>query len=246
MKRALIAAIFAATALLAAAAVLPQVVNIKTSKGDLKITSIAHGSLLLEWGGKEIFIDPWSQADLSPYPKADWIFITHQHGDHYDPAALALLKKPGTHMIVPPIEAKNEPDATVMKNGDQQDFEGFHVQAVPAYNNVAVSDGGFPHEKGVGNGYIFTFGGKRIYVAGDTGCTDEMRALKNIDVAFLPMYAARTMTPEQAADCAKSFKPKILYAYHYRDNDPRIAQKLLAGSGVDARIGAASPAARGR
>jgi L-ascorbate metabolism protein UlaG (beta-lactamase superfamily) len=223
------------------AQVAPVVTSLKTSKGTLKITSITHGSLLFQFAGKTIYVDPWSQVDLSSYPKADWIFMTHDHADHHDPKALAMLKKADTQMVANEVVAKQEPGTAVMKNGDRKVFGGVPVEAVPMYNFHPTPDGTTPHPKGVGNGYIFTFGGKRIYVAGDTGCTPEMKELKNIDLAFLPMFEARTMTPEEAAECARVFRPKVMYAYHYRNNDPTIAQRLLKDSGVDARIGAASP-----
>lgn len=210
----------------------------KTTGGDLNITPIKHGTLMLEFGGKVIHVDPWSQADLSRYPKADWIFVTDIHGDHHDPKGIDAVRKAGTKFVAPAAVAQNLPEAAVLKNGETRTFDGIPVEAVPMYNlKRGPEPGKFHHDKGRGNGYIFTFANKRVYVAGDTECTPEMRQLKNIDVAFLPMYEPRTMTPEEAAQCAKEFKPKILYAYHYRTNDPTIAQKMLAGTGIEVRIG---------
>jgi L-ascorbate metabolism protein UlaG (beta-lactamase superfamily) len=224
------------------AQVVPRTATEKTSQGDLKITSIAHGSVMFEFGGKVIYVDPWSQADLSAYPKADWIFITDIHGDHHDPRAHEILKKEGTKLVAPAAVAEKAPEALVLKNGETKSFDGIEVEGVAMYNTRPGADGSYAHEKGRGNGYVFHFGDKRVYVAGDTACTPEMRQLKNIDIAFLPMYGARTMSPEEAAVCAKEFRPKLVYAYHYRDDDPKIAEQMLAGSGIEMRIGARSPA----
>jgi L-ascorbate metabolism protein UlaG (beta-lactamase superfamily) len=113
-----------------------------------------------------------------------------------------------------------------MKNGDVKTVGGLKIEAVPAYNIVHMRDQGQPfHPKGVGNGYVITFGDKRVYVAGDTENIPEMKNIKNIDVAFLPMNLPYTMTPEMAADAAKMIRPKILYPYHYGETD---TSKLVA------------------
>jgi L-ascorbate metabolism protein UlaG (beta-lactamase superfamily) len=115
-----------------------------------------------------------------------------------------------------------------MNNGDVKTVEGLKIEAVPAYNIVHKRDTGQPfHPKGIGNGYIITFGGKRVYVAGDTENTPEMKSLKNIDIAFLPMNIPYTMTPEMVADAAKAFKPKILYPYHFGETDTSKLVSLL-------------------
>jgi L-ascorbate metabolism protein UlaG (beta-lactamase superfamily) len=117
-----------------------------------------------------------------------------------------------------------------MRNGDVREELGFRIEAVPAYNVVHMRAPGQPyHAKGVGNGYIVTFGDTRVYIAGDTENTPEMKALKDIDVAFLPMNLPYTMTPEMVADAARAFRPRILYPYHYGDTDPQELVRLLAG-----------------
>jgi L-ascorbate metabolism protein UlaG (beta-lactamase superfamily) len=124
-----------------------------------------------------------------------------------------------------------------MKAGDKTIVNNITIEAIPAYNIVNMRAPGQPfHPKGVGNGYILTIGDKRFYIAGDTENTPEMKALKNIDVAFLPMNVPYTMTPEMVADAAKSFNPKILYPYHYGDTNTDILVNLLKGTDIIVRI----------
>jgi L-ascorbate metabolism protein UlaG (beta-lactamase superfamily) len=124
-----------------------------------------------------------------------------------------------------------------MKPGNVKSSGNLVIEAAPAYNIVNERAPGQPfHPKGSGVGYVIGFGGKRIYVAGDTENTPEMKALKNIDVAFLPMNLPYTMTPEMVADAAKAFKPKILYPYHYGETNTDKIVQLLKDSGIEVRI----------
>jgi len=204
---------------------------IPTSQGDLKITFIAHATLYFTFDGKTIHIDPVGRyADYSTLPKADLIFVTHEHGDHLDAGAIKTLSTRNTRLVFTPkcAEKTEFPNGIVMKNGDTRTVDGIKVQALPAYNIKHMRSAGMPyHPKGVGNGYIFTFGDKRVYVAGDTENTPEMKALKDIEVAFLPMNLPYTMTPGMVADAAKAFRPAILYPYHYGDTDPQKLVDLL-------------------
>ncbi len=211
---------------------------IKTSAGDLEINFFGHSSLMLKFGGKIIHVDPFSQvADYTALPKADLIFITHDHMDHMDPAALKSVRTGSTAIVLTKKCAEKVSGGTIMNNGDVKTVMGIKVEPVPAYNIVNKRDGGQPfHPKGEGNGYVLTFGDKRVYIAGDTENTPEMKALKNIDVAFLPMNLPYTMTPEMAADAAKAFKPKVLYPYHYSETDTSKLVKLLKDSGMEVRI----------
>jgi L-ascorbate metabolism protein UlaG (beta-lactamase superfamily) len=204
---------------------------IPTAQGDLKITFIGHATLMFEFGGKVIHIDPVSgRAVYAQLPKADLILVTHEHGDHFDPKAIGLLRKPTTDIILSQSCAPKAGMGTVLQNGESVVKQGIKVEAVPAYNIVAMRSPGNPyHPKGGGNGYVLTFGDKRVYVAGDTENTPEMRALRGIDIAFLPMNQPYTMTPEKAAEAAKAFKPKILYPYHYGKTDPKRLVELLKG-----------------
>ena len=203
--------------------------TIKTSAGNLEITFIGHGSLMFTFEGKVIHVDPYgSLADYSQLPKADMIFVTHSHRDHLDPKALEQVRTEKSIIVIPASCADAVAGATIMRNGDIKDLEGLKVEAVPAYNLVHMRSPGVPyHPKGEGNGYVMTFGNKRVYVAGDTENTPEMKALKDIDVAFLPMNLPYTMTPEMVADAVKAFKPKILYPYHYGETDTSLLLDLL-------------------
>ena len=205
---------------------------IKTSTGDLKITFIGHGTLIFNFGGKVIHVDPYSTlADYNILPRADLILVTHEHRDHLDLKALNMVRTEKTGVILTETCAKQLQGGIVMMNGDVKTVEGFKIEAVPAYNIVHKKDNGQPfHPKGVGNGYIITFGDKRVYVAGDTENVPEMKGLKNIDIAFLPMNIPPTMTTEMVADAAKAFKPKILYPYHFGETDTSKVVNLLKGT----------------
>ncbi|UCE54170.1 MAG: MBL fold metallo-hydrolase, partial [Desulfobacterales bacterium] len=167
--------------------------------------------------GKIIHVDPFgAMADYSKLPKADMIIVTHDHRDHLDPKALESIRTEKTILVLTETCATRVKGGIVMKNGDVKTIGGLKIEAVPAYNLVHMRSEGVPfHRKGVGNGYVITFGDKRVYVAGDTENIPEMKALQNIDCAFLPMNLPYTMTPEMVADAAKAFKPRILYPYHY-------------------------------
>ncbi len=212
---------------------------IPTSGGDLAITFIGHGSLMFTYGSRTIHVDPYgSQADYSALPKADVILITHEHGDHLDAAAIGRIRVPGTRVILNEAAAKKIEGGTVMKNGDRLDIAGIAIEAVPAYNIVHKRPDGSPfHPKGIGNGYVLTFGDCRVYVAGDTESIPEMKNLKNVTVAFLPVNLPYTMTLDMAAESARTIRPKILYPYHYGDTDIARLPELLKGEkGIEVRI----------
>ncbi len=202
---------------------------IKTSEGELEITFVGHGTLMLTFGGKIIHVDPFSQlADYATLPEADVIILTHHHSDHLDPVALQHVRTKNTVIILTEICAEKVEGDIIMKNKDVQTVMGIRVEAVPAYNILHKrKDGQFYHPKGEGNGYVLTFGDKRIYIAGDTENTSEMKALEDIDYAFLPMNLPYTMTPEMVADAVKAFKPKVLYPYHYGETDTSKIVELL-------------------
>ncbi len=202
---------------------------IPTAAGPLEITCIGHGTLMFTFGGKVIHVDPVGQyADYSQLPKADLILITHQHRDHLDPKVIDLLRQADTQIVVNKVSADQVPGGVVMPNGAVKTVAGFTIEAVPAYNLVHKRESGEPfHPRGRDNGYVITFGDKRVYVAGDTENTPEMKALKNIDVAFLPMNLPYTMTPEMVADAARALQPQILYPYHFGQTDPAQLVALL-------------------
>ena len=203
---------------------------VPTSAGDLKITFLGHGTLMLTFNGKMIHVDPFSRvADYSVLPKADLVLITHEHRDHLDLDALAYVRTEETEVILTETCAKQVEGGTVMRNGDVCTVMGVTIEAVPAYNIVHNRETGEPfHPLGIGNGYIMTFGDTRVYVAGDTENIPEMKGLQDIDIAFLPMNLPYTMTPEMVAAAAKTIQPKILYPYHYSDTDTSKIVDLLS------------------
>jgi L-ascorbate metabolism protein UlaG (beta-lactamase superfamily) len=213
--------------------------RIKTSKGDLVITFLGHGTLMMSIGGKVIHVDPVAQAaDYAMLPKAELLLVTHEHSDHLDLKAIDLIKTKRTACVATENVAKQLKGSIILKNGDTKTVKGFKIEAVPAYNLVQMRSPGVPfHPKGVGNGYIVTFGDKRIYIAGDTENTPEMKNLKGIDIAFLPMNLPYTMTPEMVADAAKAFRPKILYPYHYGNTETaKIIVLLKDEKDIEVRI----------
>lgn len=206
--------------------------TIRTNQGELKITCIGHGTLMFTYNGKTIHVDPWSRlADYAKLPQADLILVTHEHRDHLDTQAITTLTKANTQVVINQACAKSVSNGIVMKNGDTRTLHGLKIEAIPAYNILHKRAGGEPfHPQGNGNGYIVTFGDKRVYIAGDTENIPEMKSLKNIDVAFLPMNLPYTMTPQMVADAARAFLPKILYPYHYGQTDPQELVNLLQDS----------------
>jgi len=216
-----------------------RVDTIKTSAGDLKIGFIGHATLILGFNRLVIHVDPVArEANYTNMPKADIVLVTHGHSDHFDTEVIAMLRRKDTVVVVPPVCAAKVPRPVVIRNGETKTVHGVKIEAIPAYNLVHKRKNGQPfHPKGEGNGYIITFGDKRVYVAGDTENTPEMKALKNIDIAFLPMNVPYTMTPAMVADAARAFRPAILYPYHYSETDPQDLVKLLAADkNIEVRV----------
>jgi L-ascorbate metabolism protein UlaG (beta-lactamase superfamily) len=215
---------------------------VETSKGPLKITPLYHGSVMLEFGGKIIHVDPWGQADYTGLPQADLIVITHSHADHMDPALLKTLRKESTILVSSPAVTDTlngtVGDTDAISNGEKKTFMGVEIEAVPMYNLKLGSGPGKPfHHKGIGNGYILSFGDTRVYFSGDTECIPEMKALKNISVAFVAMNPPRTMPATEAAACVDAFRPKIVYPYHYRGQKTQdFADGLKNTPGVEVRL----------
>jgi len=212
---------------------------LRTSAGDLSITFLGHASLMMTFNGKNISIDPFGQvADYSTLPKADMILSTHEHFDHLDPQALVAICTPATISVLNPAGAGQVGNAITMRNGDIKTIDGLRIEAVPAYNIVHKREDGQPfHPKGIGNGYILTFGDTRVYIAGDTENIPEMKDLHDIAIAFLPMNLPYTMTPEMVAEAAKVIRPRILYPYHYGNTDVSKLEDLLKPEkGIEVRI----------
>lgn len=225
--------------------------------GNIVITPIRHASFQIDYANRVIQVDPIASNPNANAAKGDIVLVTDIHGDHMDPSAINQLRKPDGVVVAPAavrdaLAGKVE-NITVLANGESKVVSGINIEAVPMYNLVrGPSAGQFFHTKGRGNGYVLTMGGKRFYIAGDTECTPEMKALKNIDVAFLPMNLPYTMTPAEAAECVKAFKPKVVYPYHYMgQNTQEFADALKGTAGVQVKlqdwyVGATPPPARGR
>jgi len=212
---------------------------IPTSAGELSVTFVGHGSLVFGHGGKTIHVDPFGKlADYATLPKADLVLITHAHGDHLDPAALAAIRRPDTQVVIAPDCDGKVDGAITLQNGEGKTLAGIEIAAVPAYNLVHTRPDGTPyHPKGRGNGYVLTFGDTRVYIAGDTENVPEMKALEQIAVAFLPMNLPYTMTPEMVADAARAFHPRILYPYHFGETDTaRLLALMKDEKGIEVRL----------
>ena len=235
-------AVFAATA---ASATTGDALDFQTDTFKTKeskavtITAIKHASLRIQYDGLEIQVDPVAkyapETDYTKFPKADVILVTHEHFDHFDREAIAVLQKDGTQVIANPAVQKMLGSGTALNNGESRVLaKGIKLDAVPAYNTTPGHTQF--HPKGRDNGYVLTIDGLRIYIAGDTEDIPEMAALKDIDVAFLPCNQPYTMTPEQVAKAARTIKPKVLFPYHYSQTPIKNVVELLAGSGIDVRI----------
>lgn len=202
---------------------------IKTSAGDLKITFVGHGTLFFEFNNVVIHIDPVGRyADYTKLPKADLILITHQHGDHLDPKTIEAIRKDDTKLFCNEASLPTSADGTVLKNGESVKFKEIKIVTVPAYNIISKRENGEPfHPKGMGNGYVLTFANVNVYIAGDTENVPEMKDLKEVDIAFLPMNLPYTMTPAMVTDAVNMFNPKILYPYHFGNSNLNELVELL-------------------
>ncbi len=207
------------------------------TEGQVEITPITHGSLVLTWQNKTIYVDPWSQGNYENIPPADLILITDIHADHMDPEQIAKVRKSGTRIIAPAAVQKTLTDAQILNNGETTEVIGIQIEATPMYNlQRGPQPGQLYHTKGRGNGYILSFGNQRVYLSGDTACIPEMKRLRDIDVAFVSMNLPYTMPPEEAAGCVNSFKPKVVYPYHYGDSNLNAFKEAVTDPGIQVRI----------
>ena len=220
--------------------------RIPTDNGVLVIHPINHATFLMQWNGKTVYFDP--VGGVKPFadlPKPDLVLVTHMHADHFDPKTLEAVIPAGgkTVVVAPRTVAEKVPErlrgmVRILANGERTEAAGVEIQVVPAYNNSPGKEKF--HPKGRDNGYVLTVGGKRVYIAGDTEDTPEMRALRGIDIAFLPMNLPYTMSVEKAAEAIRQFCPKIVYPYHYRSHDGTKANmaelKRLVGDDVGVEI----------
>ena len=200
--------------------------------GTLSISFIGHGTLMFEYNDMVIHVDPtMREADYATMPDADMILITHHHGDHLDLAAINQIIKEDCPVVMTQScheQLEDFKGAVIMKNGEQNTIKGIPVEAIPAYNiEHKRSNGEAFHPKGVGNAYVVSIGDLKVLIGGDTENIPEIKVLKDIDIAFLPMNLPYTMTPEMVADAAMAMQPRILYPYHFGQTDPKDLVNLL-------------------
>lgn len=194
-----------------------------TEDGDLRIQPVQHASMILEWGGQVIYVDPHGGIDYyQGQTPPTLILITDVHQDHYDLKTIEAIGGKEVDIVAPAAVAAMMPSEyheyiTELANGMEIEWEGIEIQAIPMYN-LPEADDAF-HVKGRGNGYVLNLGGVRLYISGDTEDTPEMRGLENIDIAFLSMNLPYTMNVEQAASAVGDFQPSVVYPYHYRNGD---------------------------
>ena len=213
--------------------------HLTTTNGDVIIQPRFHASFVMQWNGLMIYNDPAPSATYPGLPKADLILVSHTHGDHFSTAHIDAVRGASCVIIVPQavynsLTAAQMTNAIVLANGASTNVLGLTVSAVPAYNGN--------HPLGTGNGYVLNIGGKRIYASGDTGDQPEIRALPDIDVAFLSINIPFTMTAGAATNCIRAMRPKVVYPYHYRDqsnattNAATFKQWLGTDFGIEVRL----------
>ena len=203
--------------------------------GNIEITPIIHSSVQIEYAGKVVLVDPWSAGDLSRMKSADLILVTDDVGHHLDVKAIERLRKPGAPVIIAANGKAQIPDGIVLANGQSTVAAGIRVESIAAYD---IKPGAPEHPKGEANGYVITLGGKRIYFAGVTECVPEVKSLKYIDAAFMPMnIPVGRMMPVVIAECTKTLKPKVVYFYHYdQDSASRAANPSARPQGLPGGI----------
>ena len=201
----------------------------KTPMGELEIDTLGHASLLFRLGKDTIYVDPYSQAcDFTELPKASLVLITHDHYDHLDEKALRAILTSATTVIANPDAAARIEGAVSLRNGEMTSWKGIAIKAVPAYNTTGRNpDGEFFHPPGVGNGYLLDFDGFRVYIAGDTELIPQMAACRGVEVAFLPKNLPYTMSDGMFVEAARVVSPKVLYPYHYFEEDADALRRAL-------------------
>ncbi len=205
--------------------------TIQTAQGQLIITPVQHGSLVLAYQGKTIYVDPYGgEASYKAVKDPDLVLITDIHGDHLHKETLQEINLEKAIFVVPAAvqEQLKEmelllPEVKTLANGEETEWQGVQIKAIPMYNLPETADS--RHPKGRGNGYLLTFDGTRVYISGDTEDIEEMRALKDIDVAFVSMNLPYTMDINQAAAGVLAFQPAVIYPYHYRGSDVEAFKK---------------------
>ncbi|GAB5409618.1 MAG: MBL fold metallo-hydrolase [Balneolaceae bacterium] len=212
----------------------------ETEMGELTVYPINHGTVAFTFNGKTIFVDPFGGAErFSEFDAPDIIFITDIHGDHHNPNTLAGLDTENTTFVVPQavadaMDGKYEGQLVIIANEETKEVLGMNVTGVAMYN--LPDNESSRHKKGRGNGYVIDFGGTHIYLSGDTEDIPEMRALENIDIAFVCMNLPYTMDIYQAASAVVEFQPVVMYPYHHRGQDIEKFKAIVDLAEIDTEI----------
>lgn len=218
----------------------------QTNQGDLVVQPILHGTLVLQWNGQTIYVDPYGGAKVfEGIDTPTMVLITDIHGDHLDKSTLETIDTENAIFITPFAVAEQIPESyktnlTILQNGEKIEKFGMEITAIPMYNLPEETDS--KHPKGRGNGYLLKMADITIYISGDTEDITEMRTLKNIDIAFICMNLPYTMDVNQAASAVLEFQPKVIYPYHYRGNpnmsDTSTFKKLVhqGNKNIDVRL----------
>lgn len=219
---------------------LPDAGQIETATGTLTVQPIQHGTLVLSRDDLTVYVDPVGGAEaFKELNNPDIILITHIHGDHLSVETLNALNTENANIIAPQSVADRLPETysnqlQVLANGESTDQSGINIKAVAMYNLPPSEDA--HHPKGRGNGYVISDGTGKIYISGDTEGTPEMRALKNVDIAFVCMNLPYTMDVQQAADAVLAFKPAIVYPYHHRGQDTQKFKQLVNAANKQIKV----------
>jgi L-ascorbate metabolism protein UlaG (beta-lactamase superfamily) len=212
--------------------------HLPTALGDVILHPLFHASLVLQWNGVTVYCDPDDDAAYrsrySGLPKADLILLTHEHGDHLSTSQIDLVRTPEARIVGPAatvssLTAAQRALAVTLTNGASTSLEGVTIDAIPASNTN--------HPAGRGNGYVLTLGGRRIYVSGDTGNLPAIRALTNIDAAFLCMNQPYTLTVSDATNVVRAMRPAVVYPYHYRDQSGSTANAAAFKASLGTDLG---------
>jgi L-ascorbate metabolism protein UlaG (beta-lactamase superfamily) len=213
--------------------------HLVTGAGDVVLHPVYHAAVVLQWNGLILYVDPGGVASrFSGLPRADLILLTHGHSDHYTSATVTAVKGSNAVILAPPVVFNAMPAPLkavtgVLTNGATTNLLGLSIEAVPAYNLTSTH-----HPKGEGNGYVIRFGDRRLYLSGDTEDTPELRAQRDIDVAFVCMNLPYTMSVAKAVSAVREFRPRVVYPYHYSiaSNATSFKQQLGTDLGIEVRL----------
>ena len=185
--------------------------KVKEKAMSVKLQWFGHASFKISSGNDVIYIDPWKLKD-TPHD-ATLVLVSHSHYDHYSADDIAKVSGMTTKLVAAEDVIQKQGKGQALKPGQSIDVNGVKITGIPAYNPAKQ----FHPKSNNWLGFVIEIAGKRIYYAGDTDVTDEMKVLKNIDLALLPVGGKYTMNAAEAADATRQFKPKQAVPYHWGD-----------------------------